>query len=204
MPVDINEWRKPFATLFEAATTVTFFDCSSVEIVHKAFSLDDRKIKITPHLINYFNCDSSMDVTGALHIGILGTLTDIKGGRVVKALFEHIDKQGLRIPITVVGHSFVDIPSKIKVYGHYERNDLPVIMRENFINVILMPTIVPETFSYTISEAMQMGLPIVAFDIGAQGCRVKQYALGKVIPLDSPPEVILTAIQSALKTAQEL
>jgi hypothetical protein len=51
---------------------------------------------------------------------------------------------------------------------------------------------------------MKMGLPIVAFDIGAQGSRVKQYELGKVVPLDSSPEVILTAIQSALTAAQEL
>ena len=49
-----------------------------------------------------------------------------------------------------------------------------------------------------------MALPIVAFDIGAQGGRVKQYALGKVVPLGSSPELILAAIQSVLKTAQEL
>jgi glycosyltransferase involved in cell wall biosynthesis len=67
-----------------------------------------------------------------------------------------------------------------------------------------MPSIIPETFSYTISEAMTMGLPIVAFDIGAQGNRVKNYNLGKVVPLGSTSEVILTAIQSSLTAAQEL
>ena len=67
-----------------------------------------------------------------------------------------------------------------------------------------MPSIVPETFSYTISEAIKMGLPIVAFDIGAQGNRVKQYKLGKVVPLGSSPVVILAAIKTVLKIGQEL
>lgn len=203
-PIDIAVWRRPFAELFEAATTITFFDQSSVEIVRKAFYLEDSKVKVIPHAINYFKCDNRMDITGPLHIGILGTLSHMKGGNEVKALSEHIDEHGLEIPITVVGPSLVDTPPRINVHGNYTPNDLPIIISKQGINVILMPSIVPETFSYTISEAMKMGLPIVAFDLGAQGNRVKQYALGKVVPLGSSPQVVLAAIQSVLKTAQEL
>lgn len=202
-PVDIVEWRRPFAELFEAATTITFFDPSSIEIASKAFYLNNSKIKVIPHVIKHFLCDKPIDITGSLHIGILGTLSHIKGGNVVKKLCEYIDDQGLDIPITVVGHSFVNTPSKVNIHGNYTPNDLPIIISKRGINVILMPSIIPETFSYTISEAMAMGLPIVAFDIGAQGNRVKQYALGKVVPLDSSPTVILAAIQSVLKIAQE-
>ncbi len=202
-PTDIAEWRKPFAELFEVASTVTLFDSSSVDIVRKAFYLDDSKVKVVPHVLNSFECDNPIDITGSLHIGILGTLSHVKGGSVVKMLCEHIDEQGLDIPITVVGNSFVDTPPRVNVHGKYTPNDLPIIVSKRGINVILMPSIIPETFSYTISEAMAMGLPLVAFDIGAQGHRVKQYALGKVIPLGSSPAVILAAIQSVLKVAQE-
>jgi glycosyltransferase involved in cell wall biosynthesis len=103
-----------------------------------------------------------------------------------------------------VGQSLVSTPSHINVHGAYEPNHLPIIIRKNKINVIFVSSIVPETFSYTISEAMAMGLPIVAFDLGAQGNRVKQYPLGKVVPLGSSPEMILMAIQSVLKIAQGL
>jgi glycosyltransferase involved in cell wall biosynthesis len=90
------------------------------------------------------------------------------------------------------------------VHGPYEPNHLPDLIGDKGINVILAPSIVPETFGYTLSEAMIMGLPIVAFDLGAQGSRVKQYELGKVVPLDSSPEVILIAMQSALEAAKGL
>ena len=202
-PIDIAEWRKPFAELFEAATTVTFFDSSAVKIVRQAFYLESSKVKVIPHTINYFKCDNQMNIKGPLHIGILGTLSQGKGGNVVKALYEHIEKQGIHIPITVVGPSVVEVPLRINVHGNYSPNDLPTIVGNNGINVILVPSIVPETFSYTISEAMKMGLPIVAFNLGAQGNRVKKYTLGEVVPLGSSPEVILAAIRSVLKTAKE-
>lgn len=203
-PVHIAEWRKPFSELFEAANSISVFDQSSVEILRKGFKLEDSKVKVVPHAIDYFKCDKLIDVTGPLHIGILGTLSIGKGGNVVNALSKYILNENLGIPITVVGPCVVYLPAEVAVWGSYTPNDLPEILTYRRINVILMPSIVPETFSYTISEAMKMGLPIVAFDLGAQGSRVKQYELGKVVPLGASPEVILAAIQSALKKAQEL
>ena len=203
-PVDIAEWRSPFAKLFAAADIISVFDPSSIEILRKAFQVQDSKLRITPHSDGYFECKSPIALAGRLHIGVLGTLIAVKGAAVVNELAEYIVKQGMYIPITVVGQSLVPTMRRIKVLGPYENNELPEILSREGINVILMPTIVPETFSYTISEAMKMGLPIVAFDIGAQGDRVKQYELGKVVPLGSSPEIILAAIQSALNTAKEL
>lgn len=203
-PVDIVEWRQPFVNLIDAATTVTFFDNAPIEIFRRAFHLEDSKIRVVPHKNDYFKCDKRMDLSGTLHVGILGTLTNIKGGKIVYSLSKYIAERRLQIPITVVGPTHVEATPRMNVHGPYEPNHLPTIVENNGINVILVPSIVPETFGYTISEAMEMGLPIVAFDIGAQGNRVKQYELGKVVPLGSSPEVILAAIQAALKTAQEL
>jgi glycosyltransferase involved in cell wall biosynthesis len=39
----------------------------------------------------------------------------------------------------------------------------------------------PETFSYVTEEAMDMGLPIACFDLGAPAERVRGYAKGVVI-----------------------
>lgn len=203
-PDSIERWRKPFADILEAATSVTFFDQSSVDIFRRAFFLDDKKIEVVPHVIDAFNCRNLSSLKGPIHIGVLGTLSSIKGGSVVVALHEYIERSRLAVPITIVGNSWTDLPEDVCVVGKYDRKDLPSIVVKQGVNVILMPSVVPETFSYTISEAMAMGLPIVAFDLGAQGSRVKNYEFGKVVPLGSPPEVIFAAICSALKVAQEL
>lgn len=201
---DIDEWRRPFSELFRKAETINFFDSSSIEIFCRAFQIEDSKVYVTPHEDEYFECPRKIDLSGPLHVGVLGTLTIVKGGNVVNALSRYLVQKSVRIPITIVGRSFLPVARGIRVHGPYDVKELPDIVFGNRINVILMPSIVPETFSYTISEAMKMGLPIVAFDLGAQGKRVKQYELGKVVPLGSSPEVILAAIQSVLKVAQKL
>ncbi|WP_060825347.1 rhamnan synthesis F family protein [Sulfurospirillum cavolei] len=200
---DIDEWRLPFHQLLKASTNIDFFDSSAVDIYRKVFHLEDFKIRIVPHQINYFNCSQKIDLSGMLHIGILGTLTMVKGGAVVNALYDYINKQKMQIPITVVGSSMLPLSPQIKIIGSYKIDELPEIICANGINVIFISSIVPETFSYTVSEAIEMGLPIVAFDIGAQGNRVKQYKLGKVIPLDSSPSVIMSAIQDVYKINKE-
>ena len=46
--------------------------------------------------------------------------------------------------------------------------------------MILFPSICPETFSYVIEEAIVLRLPIVAFDLGAPGERLRDYSLGRL------------------------
>jgi len=203
-PVDIAEWRNPFSDIFNAATTISAFDSSTIEVLKKAFTLDNQKVEVTPHDDSYFKPDSCFLPSEKLHIGVLGTLTTIKGAHVVNILAKYLGEHGIDASITVVGESLTPTSSNINVLGSYENKNLPEIIRNRGINVILMPTIVPETFSYTISEAIKMQLPIVAFDIGAQGSRVKKYELGKVIPLDSPPEAVFFATRSAFERAKEL
>jgi 1,4-dihydroxy-2-naphthoate octaprenyltransferase len=49
------------------------------------------------------------------------------------------------------------------------------------ITEFLVPSICPETYSYTTDEIMQMGYPLIVFDLGAPAERVKNYELGKII-----------------------
>ena len=203
-PTDIIIWRQPFVDLFRAVDTISIFDSSAIEILRKAFHIEACKIKLEPHRTDYFECDRKINHSSSLHIGYLGALSVPKGGNVVNTLCGYIEEQRLNVPITIVGSSYIPTHPKVLLHGSYIPSDLPLIIEQLRINVILMPSIIPETFSYTISEAMKMGLPIVAFDLGAQGNRVKKYGLGKVVPLNSSPVVILTAIQAVLKKAQEL
>ena len=61
---------------------------------------------------------------------------------------------------------------------------MPSMLEALGVNVVAFPSIVPETFSYVVSEVLAMDLPIVAFDIGAQGQRVAASRRGKVVEYD--------------------
>ena len=49
------------------------------------------------------------------------------------------------------------------------------------IDMVFVPSVCPETFSYTAQEAMNMQMPTAVFNLGAPAERVKQYEKGLVI-----------------------
>lgn len=194
----ISEWRARFQTLFDAASEVTVFDPSGLELLQRKFTINHAAM--VPHSETVSS--DRIDVPADFHIGVLGTLTPIKGAHVLNDLASFVRTKGWHIPITVVGRSIVDLDPLINVTGAYERRDLPSLIRRLGISVVFVASVVPETFSFVFSEAKAMGLPIVAFGIGAQGRRAAEYEHGQVLPLGVPPAVILNTLHEAWKSAR--
>ena len=48
------------------------------------------------------------------------------------------------------------------------------------INMFFFPSVWPETFSYVVAEMIALGLPIVAFDLGAPAERLRSYELSRL------------------------
>lgn len=73
----------------------------------------------------------------------------------------------------------------------YQRERITEILQENQIDLVCILPIWPETFCYTLSEAVLAGVPVLATDIGAVGERVKKDYLGWLIqPTDSPKDAL--------------
>ena len=81
--------------------------------------------------------------------------------------------------------------------GPYEREHLVDLIESHGINMILFPSICPETFSYVIEETMLLRMPIVAFDLGAPGERLRDYDLGRTRPRDRRRGRALGHVRSA-------
>jgi glycosyltransferase involved in cell wall biosynthesis len=74
------------------------------------------------------------------------------------------------------------VPLKnIPVLGKYRRENLPGLLESHGVNCIFIPSMWPETFSYTTAESMLMGLPLVCFDLGAPARRVSSYDKGLIL-----------------------
>lgn len=76
----------------------------------------------------------------------------------------------------------------------YQRELVASILREHQIDLVCILPIWPETFCYTLSEAVLAGVPVLATDIGAVGARVRQDGMGWLIPHDAKPEEALAQI----------
>ncbi len=68
-------------------------------------------------------------------------------------------------------------------------------MKEHEIDIFLIPSICPETFSYTTQEIMMMDMPLMVFNIGAPAESVVNYSKGYIINKVSSEAVLETIEQ---------
>lgn len=86
------------------------------------------------------------------------------------------------------------LPASVVVTGRYRHDDLPALIKTHRVQAWLMPSVVPETFSFATHEMLATGLPVMAFDLGAQGDAVAAAPNGHIVP-DRSPETLLQVFQ---------
>ena len=183
--IKLQEWRDEWRSVFNISNSIITFSNSSKNIINKAFPEVENKIKVIPHEVDFLNqtkkIESKKKETKII-IGILGRINIPKGFLIVKDMLKIIKSKNLNIEIVIIGETIRRIKNKnLIITGKYERKNLPDIIKNYNIDIIFMPSICPETFSYTTEEAIMMELPVAVFRIGAQNEKVSKYKRGIVI-----------------------
>jgi glycosyltransferase involved in cell wall biosynthesis len=173
---EISSWRASWRRCLQAADEVRCFSRSSRDLLLRAFPyLDARRVTLVPHRIDFAPSRlPRVDPAAPLVIGVVGQISEQKGARIVKELVARADRESLDLRVVVIGS--LDIPvdsSRLRVTGPYQRDDLVGLIERHGVNMALFPSIWPETFSYVVEEIRRLGLPIVAFDLGAPAERLR-------------------------------
>ena len=189
----MSKWRNEWKAFLDNCTEVVVFSESTKEIVEKTYgSLPN--IVVMPHQISFIPKINKVNkTTKTINVGLLGILTKHKGEKIIKDLLKEINKQGLSINIKLIGFAEnIKRDSHFLQTGSYSRNGIPYLALMNDIDVFLIPSIWPETFSYTSEEIMKMGFPLMCFDLGAPAERAKKYENGIIIPEMSAKSILQT------------
>jgi hypothetical protein len=104
-----------------------------------------------------------------LRIAVLGVLAEQKGAPAVIALADAADPA--TIELHLIGYPEKKLPTaaagRITVTGEYQDGELPGLLARVKPHVVWFPAQWPETYSYTLSAALDAGLPVVATRIGS-------------------------------------
>ena len=183
---DIKLWRENWNKFLQNCENILCFSHSSEEIVEKVYPNIKSHFIYIPHDISGTFKNIYKKETGKKEkvIGILGNINLAKGRQVIHDLVHYIEKNNYSVKIVLIGNIDVDLKSeKFVKTGSYKKEDIPKLVKEYKIDEFLIPSVWPETFSYTTDEIMQLGYPLTVFDIGAPAERVKNYEKGRVISL---------------------
>lgn len=189
----ITGWRQRWGKVLDAADTILAFSRSSEQLVRKAYpALQAQRIRVVPHVVRQFTAPPPPDVADRrLRIGVAGHIGYHKGARIVRELAQAIRMNGTNAEIVIFGHldGFAD-PEIIRQTGPYRNETLPQLIGQHQINLILFPSIVPETFSYVLHELVQTRLPIACFNLGAQAECLLTDARALILPTMDANDVL--------------
>ena len=181
--VPLRSWQDSWAAALQVAQRLVVFSASSARIVAEAFPAAADKIDIVPHRPAQLVPPVTPPQTGRTVIGVLGAIGPQKGAAVVSEVSRAL-KGRADFDLVVIGRIAPGYPldPKVPVHGLYAIEDIPQLVARYGITHWLIPSIWPETFSYTVHECLATGLPTLAFDLGAQGDAVRAAANGIVLP----------------------
>ena len=85
---------------------------------------------------------------------------------------------------------------RLTVHGSYEEADLPLLLDWLKPDAVWFPAQCPETYSYTLSTCLALGLPVIAPNLGSFPERVAGREWTWVCPWDQTPEEWLQQLVS--------
>ena len=186
--------------LSEVVDEFLFFCESTRDIFIKYYPfIINKKIKIIPHRIKNLRKVKIKQHTG-INIAVIGAINNAKGADIINKLGDYLaDKKHFNIK--VIGILYPIKGKNIKIFGKYKRDELPEILENEEIDIVFIPSIWPETFSYTTREAIEMGIPVCCFNMGGQAEQVKKYDKGLILEKQNV-EYICKKIREFLKSLQ--
>lgn len=132
-----------------------------------------------------------------LHIAFIGGLNQAKGSQIAYSMIKHETKNVDWFIFGGIGDrelTYLEQDNLFKT-NWYHRENICDLFELYQIDLVCIPSIWPETFCYTLSEAVLSGRPVLTTDIGALGERVRDMDCGWVVPLENCAKNMLAKVE---------
>ena len=165
--ITIKAWQEQHRSFIEEAECVIFPSNSTKVIFENVYH--PAKSVIAPHIEPYLKVNAlpaNFEQKNHYTIGVLGALGKEKGADLLEQLALEAKEGGLNFTFKLIGYAYKPLKT-IKNTGPYEAKELKYLIKEHKLDILLFTAQWPETYSYTLSNALDSGLPIFAPNIGA-------------------------------------
>ena len=135
-------------------------------------------------------------ISQKLRVAFVGGISYEKGSRVAVGLVNRMPDVEFFLIGTTGDQELTNTKAdNLHMLGPYTRESLPGILKRHRVDLVCIPSIWPETFCYTAAEAVACGLPVLCFNLGAQGERIRENNLGWAIPLEDGVEGLVNQLR---------
>ena len=188
----VLEWRQRFQQTFDQCDAIVSTSSELKKLFAEIFPDARSKLRIIEHgrdLERHDHGEHDKTEKKPLPIAFIGHLTEAKGAKLIGQLLDHNVEAGEPFVFHFFGWidpSFSLPETGMVAHGKYQREELPELLAEVHPTAILIPSIWPETFCHTLTEAWANGIPVLATNLGALKERIETHGGGWLLePHDS-------------------
>jgi GT2 family glycosyltransferase/glycosyltransferase involved in cell wall biosynthesis len=170
MSLTLNQWHQKMKNFLMGASRVFSPSQACADIYNFYFA--ELKITVVYHV-------DSEDITRypdimipkiaqneKLRIAVIGAISREKGADVFEHTACHKDPLD-RLEFHLIGYAYKPLRETVTQHGAYKNEDLAGIIKQVNPHIIWFPAQWPETYCYVLTAAMQVGLPILATNLGS-------------------------------------
>ena len=192
----ISIWRKEHKAALEMASEIVTPSKSASKIILSYYPELSAKLHVIPHGVRQMKCNIK-ELSDQFRIAFIGGISKEKGSYISYQLIKNGPRDVHWFLFGVWGYnelSMLDKSNYTKT-GLYERDELPALIEKYKIDLICILPIWPETYCYTLSEAIMCGVPVIATNIGALGERMCEMDCGWIVSPENAYEESLAIIK---------
>ena len=163
----IANWQAQLRPLIESADCVIFPSNAAKTLFENVYHPSNAVV--APHIEAHLAINKPPSVFSKKDhyiIGALGEVSRQKGADVLDQVARQAKKMGLPFKFQLIGYAY-RVLDAVEITGPYKSNELADLIQRHGLDIIYFPAQCPETYSYTLSYALDSGLPIIAPSIGA-------------------------------------
>ena len=163
----LEEFRTSLRQLFNSADKIIFPSNATKLLFSNIYPLENavvarhlelkREVSKTP---------IPFDKKDKYTIGVLGALGREKGADILEEMAVIAAEANMSFKFKLLGYAYRPLKS-VETTGPYLQAHLAQMLQQHEVDIIFFPAQWPETYSYTLSYALESGVPIVATDLGA-------------------------------------
>jgi glycosyltransferase involved in cell wall biosynthesis len=204
--ISIEDWRERFSQFLHSARRIFVPDVDVANRMQRYFP--HISFTLRPHPTTVSERPQKLKPRGdKMKVAIVGGINPHKGSRLILECARYAAYRQLPIEFVVIGYIAGYSISKnradherpnLTVTGRYEDVDLQNLLDEQAPDIAWLPSVGPETFSYTLSSLIGAKLFPVVFDIGAPAQRLKDLNWGSIMPAEymlSPADAVKFLMQ---------
>ena len=207
-----QQWRQRFIPLLEGATRC--FAPSRDAASRLKYYFPNANIVTQYHQKGqHFSADffpspiKAKQENETLNVIVVGALSRIKGADLLEKTALYCKQHHLNVDFELIGYGYRDLITKGKsnlhVHGRYQESELLSLLEsrkaEGKADLVWFTALWPETYSYTLSSAIEAKLPILAPNVGAFSERLFQRPESWIIPWTWQAEQVAELLRNISK-----